>query len=36
VVMPGMEPRTVAQAAVGMLVIAALAALGVGKLLQRR
>ncbi|HEX9674781.1 MAG TPA: DUF362 domain-containing protein [Anaerolineales bacterium] len=36
VVMPGMEPRTVAQAAVAMLVIAALAALGVGRLLQRR
>jgi uncharacterized protein (DUF362 family) len=36
VVMPGMEPRTVAQAAVGVLVIAALAAMGVGKLLQRR
>ena len=36
VVMPGMEPRTVAQAAVGILVIAALAALGVGRLLQRR
>jgi hypothetical protein len=36
VVMPGMEPRTVAQAAVGIVVIAALAALGVGKLLQRR
>jgi len=36
VVMPGMEPRTVAQAAVGILVIAALAAFGVGKLLQHR
>ena len=36
VVMPGMEPRTVAQAAVGIVVFAALAALGVGKLLQRR
>jgi uncharacterized protein (DUF362 family) len=35
VVMPGMEPRTVAQAALGVLVIAALAAFGVGKLLQR-
>jgi uncharacterized protein (DUF362 family) len=36
VVMPGMEPRTVAQAALGMLLIAALAAFGVGRLLQRR
>jgi hypothetical protein len=31
-----MEPRTVAQAALGVLVIAVLAAVGVGKLLQRR
>lgn len=36
VVMPGMEPRTVAQAALGVLAITALAAFGVGKLLQRR
>lgn len=35
VVMPGMEPKTVVQAGIGLLVVAALAALGIGILTRR-